>query len=107
MCSSRVSRPTGISGSGGQLRGLFLAGGPSALSGSFCGAHLRHAEAFENVADLYVVEVGNACAALKSRAYLAGVILETLQGAELRRVNYGVVAQHADLCVALQDAIHH
>src|SRR6266853_5442528 len=105
MCSSRVSRPTGISGSGGQLGGLFPAGGPAALSGSFCGAHFRYAKAFENVADLYVVEVGHACAALKSGAYFAGVILETLQGAELRRVNHLAIAPHAHLRVALQDAI--
>src|SRR5260370_1153774 len=107
MCSSRVSRPTGISGSGGQLSGLLPTGGPAALSGSFCGAHFRHAKAFENVPDLYVVEVRNACATLKSGAYFTGVILETLQRTELRSVNHGAIAQYAHLRVTLQDAVDH
>src|SRR6266404_7423965 len=105
MCSSRVSRPTGMSGSGGQLGGLFLAGGPAALSGGFRGAHLANAEAFQDIADLHIVEIGDARAAFKTSTDFAGIILESLQRIELRRVNYRPIAQHADLRVALQDAI--
>src|ERR1700674_4678106 len=105
MCSSRVSRPTGMSGSGGQLGGLFLAGGPAALSGGFRGADLGDAEAFQDIADLHVIEIGDSCSAFKTSADFAGVILESLQRVELRRVNHRPVAQHADLRVALQDAI--
>src|SRR5438445_12416024 len=75
MCSSRVSKPTGMSSSGEQLGGLFLAGGRAGLSGGFGGAHLAHAEAFQDVADLDVVKIGYARAALKTRAHLTGIIL--------------------------------
>src|SRR5207302_2660843 len=105
MCSSRVSKPTGMGGSGGQLGGLFLTGGPAALSGGFRGAHLGNAEAFQEIADLNVIEIGDAGAAFKAGAHLAGIILESLQGTELRGVNHRPVAQHTDLRVALQDAI--
>src|SRR6266404_2428154 len=92
MCSSRVSRPTGMCGSGGQLGGLFLAGGPAALPGSFCGAHLRDREAFEDVTDLDVVKISNAGAAFKTSAYFAGVILEAFQRTELRCVYHHTLA---------------
>src|SRR4029077_12594795 len=88
MCSSRVSRPTGICRSGGQLGGLFLAGGPAALSGGFRGAHLGNAKAFQDVADLHIVEIRDARAAFEPSAHFAGVILESLQRAELRRINH-------------------
>src|ERR1700694_3245244 len=107
MCSSRVSRPTGMSGSGGQLGGLFLAGGPAALSGGFRVAHLANAEAFQDIADLHVVEIGDARAAFETSADFTRIILESLQRIELRRVDDRPIAQHADLRVALQDAIHH
>src|ERR1700674_4127221 len=107
ICSSRVSRPTGMSGSGGQLGGLFLAGGPAALSGSFCGAHLGNAEAFQDVADLHIVEVRYARAAFKAGTHFAGVVLEALQRAELRRVDHRTIANHANLRVALQHAVDH
>src|SRR5216684_8192030 len=107
MCSSRVSKPTGMSGSGGQLSGLFLAGGCADLSGSFRGAHLGNAEALQDVADLNVVEICDAGAAFKSGADFTGIIFESLQRVELRRVNHSSVAQHAHLRVALQDAVNH
>src|SRR5712692_11658197 len=107
MCSSRVSRPTGMYDSGGQLGGLFLTGGPAALSGGFRSAHLGNAEAFQDIADLHVVEIGDTYAALKSSTNFAGVILESLQGVELRRINHSTFTQYADLRVALQDAIDH
>src|SRR5713101_1201762 len=107
MCSSRVSKPTGMSGSGGQLGGLFLAGGPAALSGGFRGARLGNAKAFQDIADLHVVEIGDSRAAFKTSAHFACVILESLQRAELRCVNHNSFAQHAHLRVALQDAIDH
>src|SRR5712692_3190820 len=101
MCSSRVSRPTGMCGSGGQLGGLFLGGGPAALSGGLRGAHFCNAEAFQDIADLHVVEIGDARAAFKTSADFAGVVLEPLQRAELRSVNHHSFTQHADLRVAL------
>src|SRR5713101_865049 len=107
MCSSRVSRPTGMWRSGGQSGGLFLAGGPAALSGGFRGAHLANAEAFQDIADLDVVEIGDTCAAFKTSANFAGVILEALQGVELRRIDHRAFTQHAHLRVAFQDAIDH
>src|SRR6267154_5337822 len=108
MCSSRVSRPTGMWHSGGQSGGLFLAGGgPAALSGGFRGAHLANAEAFQDIADLDVVEISDTCAAFKTSANFAGVILEALQRVELRRIDHRAFTQHAHLRVALQDAIDH
>src|SRR6267378_5243747 len=107
ICSSRVSKPTGMCGSGGQLCGLFLAGGPAALSGSFRGTHLRDRETFEDVADLDVIKISNAGAAFETRAYFAGVILETLQRTELRGINHRTIAQHSHLRVALQDPVDH
>src|SRR2546430_6404480 len=92
MCSSRVSKPTGMSSSGEQLGGLFLAGGRAGLSGGFCGAHLGNAEAFQYIANFDVVEIGDARAAFKTGAYFAGVILESLQRVELRRVNHRPIA---------------
>src|SRR5882724_1631025 len=107
ICSSRVSRPTGMWRSGGQSGGLFLAGGPAALSGGFRGAHLGNAEAFQDIAYFNVVEIRNAGSAFKTGADFAGVILESLQGVELGSVNHRSFAQHAHLRVALQDAIDH
>src|SRR6266849_1458543 len=107
MCSSRVSRPTGMCGSGGQLGGLFLTGGPAALSGGFRGTDLRDRETFKDVADLDVIEISNARAAFKTRAYFAGVILEALQRTELRSVNHRTIAQHSHLRLALQDPVDH
>src|SRR5712664_4313843 len=93
MCSSRVSKPTGMCGSGGQLGGLSLTSGTDALSGGFRGAHLGNAKAFQDVADLYVVEIGDARAAFKPSADFAGVIFESLQRVELRRVDDRPIAQ--------------
>src|SRR5216683_3652822 len=73
--------------------------------GGFRGAHLRYVEAFENVADFHIVEVGHARAAFESCPHFAGVILEALQRAELRRVNDRAVADHPNLRVALEDAV--
>src|SRR5438445_5220392 len=79
MCSSRVSKPTGMSSSGEQLGGLFFAGGRAGLSGGFCGAHLGDAEAFQDIAKFDVVEVEYTRAAFKTGAHFIDVILETLQ----------------------------
>src|SRR5258708_26678707 len=106
MCSSRVSRPTGMWHSGGQSSGLFLAGGPAALSGGFRSAHLANAEAFQDIADLDVVEIGDARPAFEASADFAGIILESPQRVELRRVDDRPIAQPANLRVALQDAIY-
>src|SRR5258708_16854229 len=101
MCSSRVSRPTGMWHSGGQSGGLFLAGGPAALSGGFRGAHLANAEAFQDIADLDVVEIGDACAAFKTSANFAAVILEALQRIQLRRIDHRPFTPNAHLRVSL------
>src|SRR5713226_4920575 len=98
---------SGMCSSGGQLGGLFLAGGPAALSGGFRSAHLSNAEAFQDIANLHVVEIGDACAAFKPSANFAGVILESLQRVEFRSVDHRAFTQHADLRVAFQDAIDH
>src|SRR6266568_5158524 len=82
MCSSRVSKPTG-----------------------FCGAHFGDVEAFQNVANLDVIEVGHARTAFETRAHFAGVVFEPLQRTQLRRVNNCSVANHANLRFALQNSI--
>src|SRR5207302_8165333 len=71
------------------------------------GAHLGNAEAFQDIADLDVVEIGYARAAFKTGTHFAGIILESLQRVELRRVNHRSVAQHAHLRVAFQDTVDH
>src|ERR1700733_1622776 len=118
MCSSRVSKPTGMSGpyfivtrdrdlptpSGGEL---LAPGRRSALSRGFGGRKLGHLEAFQNVADLDVVEVRDADAALEPGTNFARVVFETLQRTQLRRVDYRFIAQHAHLRIALEDAVDH
>src|SRR6202043_2116185 len=65
------------------------------------------AKALQEVADFHVVEVCNARSALKSRAHLAGIILEALQRAELRRVDDRTIAHNANLRVAFEHAVHY
>src|SRR5271154_2135258 len=51
----------------------------AALCGCIGSAEFRHLETLQNVADLDVVEVRDAHAALKAGANLTGVVLEALQ----------------------------
>src|ERR1700730_10042978 len=104
MCSSRVSKPTGMSGSEGQFpvrcettRRLFTRRRRTALRGGLRGAEFRHLEALQDVADFHVVEVGNARAALETGAHLAGVVLEAFERAELRRVGHRAIPQDPNL----------
>src|SRR5271154_877712 len=55
----------------------------AALCGGIGGAELGHLEALQNVADLDVVKIRDAHAALKAGANLAGIVLEALERAEL------------------------
>ena len=64
-------------------------------------------EALQDVSNLHVIEVGDAQPAFKPGAYLAGIILETLQGAEPGGVDNPAIADHTNLRVALDDAIQH
>src|SRR5438477_7470615 len=105
MCSSRVSRPTGME----RLRKtekLLRTAGTLSLRGRFRGADLFHLETFQDIADFDVIEVGDARAALKTGTHFAGVILEALQRAELRGVDHRAVAHNANLRVALENAVH-
>src|ERR1700681_650141 len=77
-----------------------------AFGGGFRGRNLGYLEAFQNIANLYVIEIGDARAALKPGANFADVILKAFQGTELGRVNHGPVTQHANLPVAFEHAIH-
>src|SRR5712664_1420528 len=88
MCSSRVSRPTGMWRSGGQTGGLFLAGGPAALSGAFRGAHLGDAELLQDLGYFNVVEMRDAGSAVNTGAHFAGVLLEALERVELVSGNH-------------------
>src|SRR5260370_36945831 len=89
---------------GGQSGFFFLRGGPAALSGGFRGAHLANAEAFQDIADLDVAEIGDACAAFKTSANFAGVVLERLKGVELRRIVHRAFTQNAHWRVASRDS---
>src|SRR5690348_5604056 len=91
----------------GKAGGLFLAGGRTGLSGSFRGAHLGDIETFQDVADLNVVEVGYPRTAFKAGAHFTGIVFEAFQGTQLRCINHCAVANHPNLRVALEDAIHH
>src|ERR1700722_14050862 len=77
-----------------------------AFGGGFRGRNLGDLEAFQDIADFHVIEIGDAGAALKSGANFADVVLKALQGAELGGVNHGAVTQHANLTVAFEHAIH-
>src|ERR1700733_13344 len=75
------------------------------LRSSFRGAEFGHLEAFQNVADLDVVEIGDAHAALKAGAHFAGIVLEALQRAELRSIDHRAFAHDANLRIALEYAV--
>src|SRR6202045_5278251 len=77
-----------------------------AFGGGFRGRNLGYLEAFQNIANLYVIEIGDARAALKPGANFADVVLKAFQGTELGGVNHGPVTQHANLPVAFEHAIH-
>src|SRR6202140_4626996 len=87
MCSSRVSKPTGMSGSRGTDSGLSARRWGAALRGRFRGAHLCHLEAFQDIANLHIIEIGDARAALEPGAHFAGIVLEALQRTELGGVH--------------------
>src|SRR5258707_2420440 len=90
----------------GTAASLFFSGGDARLSRSFRRGKLLHVEAFQDVADLYVVEVGDAGAALKAGAHFARVIFEALERIKLRRVNDGSITHNSYLRVTLEDAVH-
>src|ERR1700693_1648635 len=64
-----------------------------AFGGGFRRRGLGELAAFQNIADLHVIEIGNARAALKSGANFADVVLKAFQGTELGGVDDGAVAQ--------------
>src|SRR5262249_46463780 len=70
-------------------------------------AQLLHLEAFQDVPNLDIVEIGDPGAALKSSTDFVGIVLEALQRAEPRGVNNRGVAHHADLRVALEHPVEH
>jgi hypothetical protein len=59
-----------------------LASAGTGLRGSFGTRELRHTESFENIANLDVIEIRDAHAALEARANFAGVVFEALERAE-------------------------
>src|ERR1700726_518985 len=77
-----------------------------AFGGGFRGRNLGDLEAFQNIANLHVIEIGDARAALKSGANFADIVLKAFQGTELGGVNHGSVTQHANLAVTFEHAIH-
>src|SRR5260370_30187734 len=66
-----------------------------------------HVEAFENVPNLDVVEVGDACTTLKAGADFVGVVLEPAQRTDPPGIDHDAFTEHADLGVALEYAIEH
>src|SRR5438067_1798715 len=105
MCNSRVSRPTGIlkkiqhqiptvQSTRATVRkpgcemlreeweANLPASGGADLRGSFCATDFLDAEGFEKVANLYVVEIGNAHAAFKSSTDFTGIVLKALERAQ-------------------------
>src|ERR1700716_3954030 len=64
-----------------------------------------HMKALENIPNLDVVEVGNACAALKSGAHFTCVVLEPAERTDAPGVNHNAFAQHADFGVTLEHTI--
>src|SRR6266853_1568314 len=77
------------------------------LSRSFRQHKSLHMEAFENVPNLDVVEVGDARTALKAGADFVGVVLEPAQRTDAPGIDHDAFAQHTDLGVALEYAIQH
>src|SRR6202047_2125548 len=107
MCSSRVSRPTGMSGSAGQGLQLFARSWRAALRCGFRRAQLRHLEAFQYIADFHIVEIRDSCSTFKAGAHLASIVLEALERAQLRGVNDRSVAHDPHLRVPLEYAVHY
>lgn len=60
-----------------------LASGGAGLCSGFRAGKFHNAEGFEMVANLDVVEIGDACAAFEAGADFTGVVLEALERAEL------------------------
>src|ERR1700730_1789121 len=112
MCSSSVSNPTGMAihpraRTPEQRYISLVTSGDGSLGGGFRGGKFRHLEKFQNVADFHVVEICDDHTAFKARTHFAGVVLEPLQRAELRRVNERAVAYDAHLRVAPPPSILH
>src|SRR5690606_27644101 len=61
--------------------------------------------ALDDVADLHVVEVRDADAALEALAYLPDVVLEPLEGTDLAVVHDDAVADHARPALAVDAAL--
>src|SRR3984893_2749376 len=111
MCSSKVSNPTAIGPQAykpeplKKFSSLCATRSARGLPCSFRGGQLYDLEAFKNVANLDVVEIGDADSAFKAGTDFAGVVLEALQRTELGGVDDYPVAQHADLGIAFHQAV--
>src|SRR4030088_239641 len=82
--------------------------GPRRRSGrSFRQHQPLHMKALENIPNLDVVEVGNACTALKSGAHFTRVVLEPAQRTDAPGINHDAFAKHADLAVALEHTVQY
>src|SRR5262249_17761500 len=67
----------------------------------------EHFEHLELVAFLDIGEILERHAAFEARLHLAHVVLEALEGIDLAGVDHHVIAQHADLCTALDHTFLH
>src|SRR5258708_38734168 len=62
-------------------------------------------ESFQNIELIDIVEAGQRDAALEAVLHFAGIVLETLQSADLAGVNHFALANHANLGGARNPAI--
>jgi hypothetical protein len=62
-------------------KNLATGGGAGLCCGGFCAADFLYAESFQDVADFYVVEIGDADAAFETGTDFAGVVLKAFERA--------------------------
>src|SRR5665213_3617851 len=73
--------------------------------GAKFGGQLLGGEGFDDVAGLDVLEAGEVDTALDARTDFGDVVLDALERGDLALPDFLAVAQHADLCVAADEAV--
>src|SRR5688500_15175062 len=76
-------------------------------NGSYRAGHLNAREAFDLMADAYIVVILDRDAALRTGPHFVHVVLETAQRLECTFEDHHVVAQHPDRIVAANVAVRH
>src|ERR1700737_5138942 len=66
-----------------------------------------HVEAFENISNFDVIEVGDARAALEPGTYFVRIVFKTFQRTDAASVHNAAFTEHANFGIAFEHAIEH